>query len=96
MLAGLLEPWASGGTWARWLRLFPGTLADMHVFAVDVDVEFAVIELANANADAGASAVAVAIDADSDAGAFCSMSWLGWSALLCWRLIAGLRSMLLS
>ena len=65
-------------------------------------VEFAVIALATAVVQFVAIELALAM-ADASAGDCCFMSWLGWSALrlgwssmLCWRLIAGLRSMLLS
>ena len=94
-------PWASWGRGSRRIRLFPGALADPNAVALVVGfavielasvVEFAVIALAMADAGAGAS---IAATAAADAVAGCSLSWLGWSSLLC-RLMAGLRSMLLS
>ena len=66
------------GAESRGNRLFPGTVADMHVF------EFAVIELAMDDASAGALAMAVATDADADAGVRCSIAAVaeGWRGRL--------------
>ena len=74
------------------------SLANMHAVValaflfIDASSE---LEFVDAKAVDGALLMADAVDGDGNAGACCSSSLLCWNSLLC-RLLAGLRSMLLS
>ena len=72
--ASILMPWASWCRGSRGIRLFPGTLADLHAVVVEFAVielasvvEFVVIELAiDTAAGAGACSIAASVVASAD------------------------------